>query len=173
MEMLNDATCNFNSLNFSGCKTLRHAAFPLTARRLVRALPDDRRLRLRRGLLERLFDRRGDRRGDLRRAGMCVLQTRCTKKCVQRTWYTIVRFQLVNTVFEWYSSPLPFVLSHEKKSYWIATSQPVKARFHAAASSGSVMFEVRTLFDTLVYHSATSVNTMMRSGMVICVTHTL
>ena len=34
-------------------------------RRLVRALPDDRRLRLRRGL----FDRRGDL--DLRRVGIC------------------------------------------------------------------------------------------------------
>ena len=41
------------------------------ARRLVRALPDDLRLRTRRGLLDRLFDLRGDR--DLRRAGMCVL----------------------------------------------------------------------------------------------------
>lgn len=43
-------------------------------RRLVRALPDDRRLSTRRGLLDRLFDRRGDRRGDLRRAGMGVYQ---------------------------------------------------------------------------------------------------
>lgn len=41
------------------------------------------------------------------------------------------------------------------------------------ASSGSVMFEVRTLFDTLVYHSAISSNTWMRSGTVIRVAHTL